>query len=81
MITAENFLLNKVREIQYKQPTPKQVELWMEEFAEIRVKDVNNYFTKEKNIIRVINSYKGTGQIKGIAISELKKAIKSIFNQ
>lgn len=48
MITAENFLLNKVREIQYKQPTPKKVELWLEEFAEIRVKEA---IKKRKKLI------------------------------
>ena len=31
--TAEDFLREKVRETNYKQPTPKQVEGWMEEFV------------------------------------------------
>jgi hypothetical protein len=39
MITAENFLLHKVREINYKQPNPKQVEEWLIEFAKIHVSE------------------------------------------
>lgn len=47
METAEQFLLNKVREINYKQPTPKQVESWMEEYAEIyyNQKPIGNRYT------------------------------------
>jgi len=37
MITAEDFLLNKVRGINYKQPNPKQVEEWLIQFAKIHV--------------------------------------------
>ena len=37
METAENFLLNEVRAINYKQPAPKQVEQWMIAFAKMHV--------------------------------------------
>jgi len=37
MITAEDFLLNKVRGINYKQPNQKQVEEWLIQFAKIHV--------------------------------------------
>ena len=37
MITAEDFLLNKVRGINYKQPNPKQFEEWLIHFAKLHV--------------------------------------------
>jgi hypothetical protein len=37
IMTAEDFLLNEVRAINYKQPAPKQVEQWMIGFAKMHV--------------------------------------------
>lgn len=53
MITAEDFLLNKVRGIVYKQPNHKQVEEWLIEFAKMHITEAlkKAYFNHKINTI------------------------------
>lgn len=62
--TAENFIINKLNEVQPKTnlpPTPKQVEEWMIEFTKIHLTeaftDISKKFKTPENIRAVLKTY------------------------